>query len=881
MQELSKAYEAKLHEDSIYKKWEDSKAFEANVNPEKQPFTIVLPPPNATGTLHLGHASRIATEDTIIRFKRMQGFEALWLPGIDHAAIATQNKVEKELLKKEGKTRHQYERQEFLSKVEDFVEESKTIITNQIRRMGASVDWRRLTYTLEPKVSRAVYEVFQRMYKDGLIYQGNRIVNWCPRCSSTLADDEIKYKEQHAKFYFFRYGPVIIGTARPETKFLDKVIVAHPDDVRYQEYFGKTITVPWIDGEVEATFIADESADPKFGSGAMTITPAHDFTDFEIAKKHQLDIVQIIDEKGNFTEIVGSEFAGKNARKSREAIVKKLAEKSLLERVDENYINNLPICYRCDTPIEPLVSKQWFIDVNKPIYKEGDKLKSIKEKCNEAVENGSIEIIPERFQKTYFQWMENLRDWCISRQIWFGHRIPVWYCLNPENPACKEPIVSVTNISSCPHCHSDQIKQDEDTLDTWFSSGLWTFSTLGWPDQTPDLEYFHPTNLLETAYDILFFWVARMIIMTTYVFQEIPFKQVLLSGLVLDKNGKKMSKSKDNGIDPLEMIEKFGTDAVRLSLIIGSTPGNDMRLYEEKIAGYRNFVNKIWNGSRFVLLSLENLEQTESFTPHHLKTEADKWIVSKLQNLILEVTQKIEKYQLSEAGNQIYEFFWDEFCSWYIEFSKGEHLNQPVLKYVLETLLKLLHPFTPFVTEVIWANLNPSSLLITQNWPEYQPNLVNEEASKNMDIIKSIITEIRAIRAEKKVEMARKIKAIIYAGEAKNFIEERKSSIELMARVEALEVHERGSKIEKAVWKFIDGIDIYLPLEGMFDPEKEKQNIAKKIKENEEKIAYYQGRLKNDNFRTKAPSHLIEEEERVLQKLLSEQETLQNSLNML
>ncbi|MBI5134924.1 valine--tRNA ligase [Candidatus Uhrbacteria bacterium] len=647
MSDFPSSYDPKLVEDSIYNMWEESGLFNPDtvkgsgdrvqgIGPTS--FSVVLPPPNVTGTLHLGHATMLAIEDIMVRYHRMKGDDTVWVPGTDHAAIATQNVVEKKLWKEEKKTRHDLGREKFLKKVDEFVKASKDTIHRQMRKMGASLDWSREAYTLDAPRERAVRTAFKMMYDDELIYRGHRIVNWCTRCQSTLADDEVSYKEEKTKFYYLKYGPVVIGTARPETKFLDKVIIVHPKDKRYESMVGTSFDVEWIDGTVKATVVADESAEMEMGSGAMTITPAHSFTDFALAQKYGFEIHQIINEKGVLTDAAG-DMAGMPVAQAREKVIERLQAKGLVDHIDENYVHNLSVCYRCDTPVEPLVSQQWFINVNKNVEVRSRKLEkivgkkqaSLKEMAAAVVRNGAIKIIPKRFDKTYFHWMDNLRDWCISRQIWFGHRIPVWYChakeariqnlesrrkqkgLNSKfkildsEIGCK-PIVSIDTPDGCPSCGNSQLEQDPDTLDTWFSSGLWTFSTLGWPQSVnreqatgnSDLKRFHPTSVLETGYDILFFWVARMILMTTYVLGEVPFETVYLHGLVRDEQGRKMSKSLGNAIDPLIVSEKYGTDAVRLALVVGTTPGNDLKLSEKKIEGYRNFVNKLWNVARYV-----------------------------------------------------------------------------------------------------------------------------------------------------------------------------------------------------------------------------------------------------------------------------------------
>ncbi len=863
---LEKAYEPQKYEDVIYKKWEKSGLFTPKKKKGKKPFVISMPPPNATGTLHLGHATMLAIQDSMIRYHRMKQIPTLWLPGTDHASIATQNKVEK-ILAEEGETRHTLGRELFLKKVDEYVKNSQDIIRNQIRKMGSSCDWTRERYTLDQGLSEAVREIFVRMLNDGLIYRGHRIVNWCPRCSSTLADDEVVFKEETTKFYYIKYGPVVIATARPETKFLDKTIVAHPDDRRYKKYFGKKITVPWIEGEIEATFIADKNADPKFGTGAMTITPAHDFIDFKIAKKHTLEIIQIIDQDGNFTDVVGKRFAGKNARASREEIVKILEEKDLLQKVDENYIHNLSVCYRCGTPIEPLVSKQWFIDVNKKIIKVKGKKVSLKQQATNVVKNKEVKIIPARFNKIYYHWLKNLEDWCISRQIWFGHQIPVWYCTEEK---CDHLNVQTAPPKNCASCGSKKLIQDPDTLDTWFSSGLWTFSTLGWPKKTSDLKYFHPTSVLETGYDILFFWVARMILMSTYALGEVPFKTVYLHGLVRDRHGKKMSKSSGNGIDPLDMIAKFGTDAVRLSLIMGSSPGNDLRLYEEKIEGYRNFINKIWNSARFALMNVTEKDLTKKFSKKDVQSVADKWIVSRLQRIIKEVDNDMQNYRFSDAGTKIYNFTWSDYCDWYLEMSKNGNINAPVLLYVLKTILKLLHPLVPFITENLWTHCHEKRLIMGEEWPTHDKKLLFPNEEKEIMILQSIITNIRAMRSENGIEPAKKVNIIIHAKSSTKALLQKTEIIKRMTRLENLTIQPKGEKPENCMWKYEKGIDIYLPYAGLFDVQAEIEKLKKKLEQSKKQLENITSRLSNKNFVAKAPLEVVKKEKEACKVLEDE-----------
>jgi len=697
-----KPYDAQAVEASIYKKWEESGYF----NPDKlppvedaegakhertEPFSIVLPPPNVTGTLHLGHAAMLAVEDIVVRFERMRGKKTLWIPGTDSAAIATQSKVEEILYKSEKKTRHDIGREELLKRIDAFTDESKTTIINQLRRMGASLDWSRYAYTMDAPRYKAVMEAFVRMYNAGLIYRGDRIVNWDPKMQTTVSDDEIERMEETTPFYYFKYGPFIIGTVRPETKFGDKYVVMHPDDTRYTQYkHGDKIDLEWINGPITATVIKDEAANMEVGSGVMTITPSHSAIDFEIAQRHGLDIEQVIDERGILLPIAG-EFAGNHIKKARPLIVEKLKSKGLLEKVDEKYTNNIAQNSRGGGIIEPQIKRQWFVAVNKE-FDQKSKKTTLKQLMRDAVAGGNIKITPDHFEKIYYHWIDNLRDWCISRQIWFGHRIPVWY-------KGEETFVGVEAPAG------SGWEQDQDTLDTWFSSGLWTFSTLGWPEETPDLKFYHPTALLETGYDILFFWVARMVLLSGFLLGEVPFKNVYLHGLVRDGQGRKMSKSLGNIIDPLDMIEKYGADAVRLSLIMGASPGNDLRLDENRIRGYKHFANKIWNITRFVL----SQERTGEIKPE---------IKKELDTLIAEVTKDIEQYRIDLAADRLYHYIWDRFAAEIIEESKGKPQSGATLYYLLENSLRLLHPFMPFVTEEIWGSLpDKNGLIMVEAWP--------------------------------------------------------------------------------------------------------------------------------------------------------------------
>lgn len=708
-EEFLKPYNPADEEPKTRTCWEESGYTNPDNLPDTSggPFSIVLPPPNVTGTLHMGHAAMLAIEDALIRYARMQGKKALWLPGTDSAAIATQAKVENDIYKKEKKTRYDLGREELMRRIDVFTEESKNTIINQVKAMGASLDWSRYAYTMDEKRYAAVMEAFVRMYDAGLIYRGNRIVNWDPKLQTTVSDDEIEYVEQKDPFYYFKYGPFIIGTVRPETKFGDKYVVMHPEDERYKEYkHGQKIDLEWINGPIQATVIKDEAANMELGSGVMTITPAHSTIDFEIAQRHGLDIEQVIDERGILLPIA-SEFAGQHIKKARPLIVEKLRAKGLIEKVDENYVHNIATNSRGGGTIEPQIKKQWFVSVEKRAMFPDGKARTLKEWMREAVESGQVKIAPDRFEKIYYHWIDNLRDWNISRQIWFGHRIPAWF--------------NGTDVKVQLDSPGEGWEQDPDVLDTWFSSGIWTFSTLGWPEETADLKTFHPTDVLETGYDILFFWVARMILMSGFLMGQVPFKQVYLHGLVRDGQGRKMSKSLGNIIDPLDMIEKYGADATRLSLIMGAAPGTDIRLSEDRIRGFKHFANKLWNISRFVLENTADIDENVKLS------DADSQLVAEAEEVARIASKNINEFRLDLAADTIYHFVWDRFAAEMIEESKsilkeGGSAKSSRQKMLLETLfisLKLLHPFMPFVTEAIWQKLpqKDAKLLMVARWP--------------------------------------------------------------------------------------------------------------------------------------------------------------------
>jgi valyl-tRNA synthetase len=920
MKEIPKAYNPKEVEDAIYKKWEESGYF----NPDNLKladnadyFSISMPPPNRTGTLHTGHAIMLAYQDLMTRFNRLLGKKALWLPGTDHAAIATQAKVESILYKEEKKTRHDLGKEKFLQKVRDFAEESNKIINQQVRKMGSSCDWSRERYTLDKGLSQVVRHAFVKMHEAGLIERDYRIVNWCPRCNSTLSDDEVEYKEVKAKLYTFKYSkdfPFAIATTRPETKLGDTAVAVNPKDKRYKKYIGKTYAIDLGHGKQEIKIVAEESVDPDFGTGALGVTPAHSIIDYEIAQKNNLPLIKVIGEDGKMTKEAGKDYAGLSVEKARDKFITWLDKEGLMEKVEDTK-QNLSICYRCGSAIEPLPSLQWFVRVNKKVTLKGNKFfknKTIREVALQVVKERNIKIIPERFEKTYYQWLENLRDWCISRQIWFGHPIPVWY--KNKGKKSEEIFVGLEKPKG-------DWEQDGDTLDTWFSSGLWTFSTLmdknfseyktweDWLKNSPDMQ-FHPTSVMETGYDILFFWVARMIIQTTFLLGDIPFKTVYLHGLVRDEKGRKMSKSLGNVVDPLDLIEKFGTDALRVAMISGTAAGMDMRLYDEKVEGGRNFVNKLWNISRYILTSVNEVHLVEE-RPEP-KTLADEWILARLDKVISETTMDLENFNFSGAADTLREFTWSDLADWYLEISKLQMKKSPeqpyeelgihteeVLLYVLQNLLILWHPFIPFVTEEIWANFNAKELLIVQHWltvkdqelfTDLKDKEYHEEADKLLDYdeimypfykFEEIVMAIRNLRADFKVDPAKKVVvSIVGKNLGKIKLDEQKEAIMFLARLYKLEVEK--AKPKNSVSHVLEGVgEICLHLEGLVDIKKEKERIESEIDSVAGYIKSLEQKLKNKEFVKKAPKEVVEKEEFKLKEQKEKMEKLDEQLKSL
>ncbi|ACL70208.1 valine--tRNA ligase [Halothermothrix orenii] len=881
MKKLPKTYDPGKVEDKWYEYWEEKGFFEAETKPDRESFSIVMPPPNITGQLHLGHALDNTLQDILTRWKRMKGYNTLWLPGTDHASIATEVKVV-DKIRDEGLDKDSLGRDGFLKRAWEWKEEYGGRITSQLRKLGSSCDWSRERFTMDEGCSRAVREVFVELYKRGLIYQGDYIVNWCPDCHTTLSDIEVEHEEKEGKLYHIKYplkdgdGYITVATTRPETMLGDTAVAVHPGDDRYKDLVGSHVVLPLMDREIP--IIADEYVDSEFGTGMVKVTPAHDPNDFEMGQRHDLPLVKVIDEDAKMTEEAG-DYAGLDRYECREKVVEDLKKQGLLEKI-EDHQHSVGQCYRCDTVIEPLVSKQWFV-----------KMKPLAEPAIRIVKEGKVRFVPERFSKVYLNWMENIQDWCISRQLWWGHRIPVWYCQD-----CGETIVSKEEeVKVCPGCGSENLKQDEDVLDTWFSSALWPFSTMGWPDRTEDLDYFYPTDVLVTGRDIIFFWVARMIFMALEFMDEPPFKDVYIHGLIRDALGRKMSKSLGNGIDPLEVVEKYGADALRFMLITGNTPGNDMRFREERLEASRNFANKIWNAARFILMNTDDLDPSEIDENDLKLTLADKWMLSRLQKVIEEVDKAFEKYYFGEAAKVLYDFIWSEFCDWYIELIKPrlyqdkDVMEKRTAQYtglkVLEKILRLLHPVMPFITEEIWQQLsisNGESIMIS-SWPEVESELINEEVEEHMQLIMNIIKSIRNIRNEMKVNPGRRITAILNSPTQKlELLEAGAEYIKDLARVKELTITESlQKKPDKVSTAVVNGVEIILPLEGMVDLEKEVERLKKEMEKVDFEINRARGKLANEGFVNKAPQHLVEAEREKLKTYQDKKEKLLSRLKEL
>jgi valyl-tRNA synthetase len=864
---LDKVYDPKRIEEKWYQVWEKAGLFAARADGARPPYCIVIPPPNITGSLHMGHALNNTLQDILIRFKRMQGYDALWMPGTDHAGIATQNVVER-MLAKEGKNRHSLGREAFIERVWQWKAESGGLILKQLKRLGCSCDWSRERFTMDEGLSRAVREVFVRLYEEGLIYKGDYIINWCPRCLTALADLEVEHDPHEGYLYYIKYplvgreGAVTVATTRPETLLGDTAVAVHPEDKRYRALHGATLQLPVLARKIP--LITDPYVSPEFGTGALKITPAHDFNDFEVAKRHGLPAIKVINEQGLMTEEAGK-YRGMDRFGCREKILKDLKSDGLLIKMERYHV---PVghCYRCRTVVEPLISQQWFVAV-----------KALAEPALAAVEQSRLRLIPATWERSFFDWMTNIRDWCISRQIWWGHRIPAWTC-----PQCGQVLVTREDPSSCPHCGSEELVQETDVLDTWFSSALWPFSTLGWPDQTPELKLFYPTSVLVTAFDILFFWVARMLMMGLHCLGEVPFREVYIHALVRDPEGQKMSKSKGNIIDPLDLMDAYGTDAFRFSLAAFAAMGRDIRLSEERLAGYRNFANKIWNAARFTLMNLGDFVSVAGPDDRPL-TSAEAWILSRLQRVVEQTAASLDSYDFDQAANTLYQFTWHEFCDWYLEFIKPQLAPaaepgarrhcQRVLVEVMSQLLRVLHPFMPFLTEEIWHKLpGTEGSIMVAPYPRAEPARLNPAAESEIALVMNTITAIRNMRAEMNVPPASLVEILVYSQEERpvELLARHAQAIALLGRVDGLRFNPEATApaaAAKAVILSPEGasIDIIMPLTGLIDFAEEDRRLAREMEKVRKELGQAQKKLANEDFLGKAPAEVVQKEkERVL-----------------
>lgn len=855
---MNKTFTPQEFEGRIYENWCKKGYFTPKIDKSKPHFSIVIPPPNITGQLHMGHALNNTLQDIVVRYKRMDGYCTLWVPGTDHASIATELKIV-EQIRAEGLSKEQVGREEFLVRAYKWKEKYGGRIVEQLKRLGSSCDWTREAFTMDEKCSKAVREVFVNLYEKGLIYRGNRMTSWCPGCGTALSDAEIEYEEQASHLWHLRYpytdgsGYMIVATTRPETMLGDTAVAVNPDDEQYKAVVGKTMTLPLVGREIPV--IADDYVEVGFGTGAVKITPAHDPNDFEVGKRHNLEVISVIDDKGFMNENAGK-YKGMTREQARKAIVADLDALGLIEKI-EPYTHNVGVCYRCHTVVEPKVSEQWYL-----------KMDELAKPAIEVVKDGETKFIPQRFEKIYFNWMENIKDWCISRQLWWGHRIPCWYCDD-----CGEMIVSKTDPDECPKCGSKRLRQEEDVLDTWFSSALWPFSTLGYPDKTEDLEYFYPTSLLVTAYDIIFFWVARMIFSGIEHMGKTPFPEVLIHGIVRDAQGRKMSKSLGNGIDPLLLIDKYGADSLRYSLCTGVAPGGDIRFSDDRMESSRNFMNKLWNASRYVVMNLENVK-TKNVDEVTL-TGADKWILTKLQNVIVDVRKNLDKYEIGLALSKLYDFVWSDYCDWYIELTKPMLYSMDedkktgalsVLKYVLTEILKLMHPFTPFITEEIWTYLNVSETIMLESYPVYNEKYDFVKEYENFEKVKDVIGKIRNIRAEMNVPVSKKVHLYVLTREQETF-EKASVYIEKLAGISGIEFIEKKEEAgDKVCGAATLGAELFIPLGELVDAEKETARLTKEKEKVLAEIKRSEGMLNNPGFVSKAPARLIDAEKQKLEQ---------------
>ena len=873
--ELEKNYNPAEIESRLYEKWENKKYFHAEVDRSKKPFTIVMPPPNITGQLHMGHALDNTLQDILIRFKRMQGYSALWVPGTDHASIATEAKVV-EKIAKEGLTKESLGREKFLDRVWDWKKEYGGRIVKQLKKIGSSADWDRERFTMDEGCNKAVKEVFVNLYNKGLIYRGERIINWCPCCLTSISDAEVEYEDQAGSFWHLRYplsdgsGYIEMATTRPETMLGDTAVAVNPNDERYKDYVGKTVILPIVHREIP--IIADEYVDMEFGTGVVKITPAHDPNDFEVGLRHHLPVINVLTEDAKIVDEY-EKYAGLDRYEARKAIVADLEAEGALVKI-EPHDHNVGTCYRCHTTVEPRVSKQWFV-----------KMEELAGPAIEAVKSGKTRFVPEHFDKTYYHWLENIKDWCISRQLWWGHRIPAFYC-----DCCNEVVVTKENKAVCPKC-GKEMRQDPDTLDTWFSSALWPFSTLGWPDKTEDLDYFYPTSTLVTGYDIIFFWVIRMMFSGIEHTGKAPFNTILIHGLVRDSQGRKMSKSLGNGIDPLEVIDKYGADALRLTLITGNAPGNDMRFYWERVESSRNFANKVWNASRFIMMNLDKAEVRDVDVTE--LTDADKWILSKVNTLAKDVTDNMENYDLGVAVQKIYDFIWEEFCDWYIEMVKPRLWNDDdttkaaalyTLKTVLINSLKLLHPYMPFITEEIFCNLSDEESIMISKWPEYKEEWNFAKEEKAVETIKEAVRGIRNSRTGMNVPPSRKAKVFVVSDDeqVRDIFEKGKVFFTTLAYASEVVIQSDKSGIdEDAVAVLIPNATVYMPFSDLVDIDKEIERLKNEEKKLEGELKRVNGMLSNEKFISKAPEAKINEEKEKLSKYTIMMEQVKERLKTL
>ena len=869
MSELPKTYDPKAVEDKLYSFWNDSGFFHAEVNPDKKPYTIVIPPPNVTGQLHMGHAFDETLQDVLIRTKRMQGYEALWMPGTDHAGIATQIKVEENLRKEEGLTRYDLGREEFLKRVWDWKHKFGNRIISQLKKLGSSCDWERERFTMDEGCSKAVREVFVNLYNKGLIYKGHRIINWCPHCATALSDAEVEYETQPGKLWHIRYpladgsGELVVATTRPETFMGDTGVAVNPNDERYKHLIGKTCILPIMNREIP--IFGDEYVDMEFGTGCVKVTPCHDPNDFEMGQRHNLEQILVFNEDAT-VNANGGKYEGMDRYECRKAVVKDLEEGGYLVKI-EDHEHNVGTCYRCGTTVEPMTSAQWFV-----------KMAPLAKPAMDVVNEGKTKFVPDRFSKTYLRWMENVHDWCISRQLWWGHRIPAFYCED-----CGEMTVSKTDVCTCPKCGGTHIRQEEDVLDTWFSSALWPFSTLGWPDKTKELEYFYPTSTLVTGYDIIFFWVARMIFSGVEHMGETPFKTVYIHGLVRDAQGRKMSKSLGNGIDPLEVIDQYGADALRFTLATGNSPGNDMRFSDERVQASRNFCNKIWNASRFIQMNLTIDKDKAVELPAELALE-DKWIISKFNTLVADVTRNIDQYELGLAASKLNDFIWENFCDWYIEIAKtrlqtGDENVQKVLCYVLSGAMQLLHPFMPFITETIWQALpHEGPSVMVSKWPEYDEKLNFSVEEAQMESLMDAVRAIRNRRAEMNVPPSKKAKVLILT-EKKDTFSAGAGFFPKLAYASEIELIDAVPADAAKMASVVTGdAQLYMPMGDLIDFEAERARLGKEKKKVEDDIAFVMKKLNNPKFVDKAPENVVAAEREKADKLREHLAKLEESI---